>query len=97
MPREEGSEGAVFSSALHDGDSCIEATPAVDEEEGHGNSCVNSRRKNDGDTKFPAIEKEEKKISPKKKGDEKKSSPVRERNGVLPHFMMATTASMAKQ
>ena len=36
-------------------------------------------------------------MSPQKKGDEKKSSPVRERSGVLPHFMRATAASMAKQ
>ena len=34
---------------------------------------------------------------PQKKGDEKKSSPVRERSGVLPHFMRVTVASMAKQ
>ena len=34
---------------------------------------------------------------PQKKGDEKKSSPVRERSGVLPHFMRAMAASMAKQ
>ena len=36
-------------------------------------------------------------MSPQKKGDEKKSSPVRERSGVLPHFIRATVASMAKQ
>ena len=56
----------------------------------------------------PSVKKEEKKTEkkeekktekklPKEKGDEKKSSPVRERSGVLPHFMRATAASMAKQ
>ena len=42
-------------------------------------------------------EEEKKKKSPKENGDEKKPSPVRERSGVLPHFMRATAASMAKQ
>ncbi|KAK8793126.1 hypothetical protein WA588_005863 [Blastocystis sp. NMH] len=42
-------------------------------------------------------EEEEKKKLPKENGDEKKSSPVRERSGVFPHYLMATAASMAKQ
>ena len=44
--------------------------------------------------------KEEKKTEkklPKENGDEKKPSPVRERSGVFPHYLMATAASMAKQ
>ena len=56
----------------------------------------------------PSVKKEEKKTekkeekktekkSPKENGDEKKPSPVRERSGVLPHFMRATATSMAKQ
>ena len=56
----------------------------------------------------PSVKKEEKKTekkeekktekkSPKENGDEKKPSPVRERNGVLPHYLMATAASMVKQ
>ena len=46
---------------------------------------------------FAKKEEEEKKKSPKENGDEKKPSPVRERSGVLPHFMRAMAASMAKQ
>ena len=46
----------------------------------------------------PSVKKEEKeKKLPKENGDEKKPSPVRERNGVLPHYLRATAASMAKQ
>ena len=56
----------------------------------------------------PSVKKEEKKTEkkeekktekklPKENGDEKKPSPVRERNGVLPHFMRATAASVVKQ
>ena len=56
----------------------------------------------------PSVKKEEKKTekkdekktekkSPKENGYEKKPSPVRERNGVLPHYLRATAASMAKQ
>ena len=42
-------------------------------------------------------EEEKEKKLPKENGDEKKPSPVRERNGVFPHYLMATAASMAKQ
>ena len=42
-------------------------------------------------------EEEKEKKSPKENGYEKKPSPVRERNGVFPHYLMATAASMAKQ
>ena len=42
-------------------------------------------------------EEEKEKKLPKENGDEKKPSPVRERSGVFPHYLMATAASMAKQ
>ena len=55
-----------------------------------------TEKKEEKKTEKKEEKKTEKKL-PKENGDEKKSSPVRERNGVFPHFMRATAASMVKQ
>ena len=53
-------------------------------------------KKEEKKTEKKEEKKTEKKL-PKENGDEKIPSPVRERNGVFPHFMRATAASMVKQ
>ena len=55
-----------------------------------------TEKKEEKKTEKKEEKKTEKKL-PKENGDEKKPSPVRERNGVFPHYLMATAASMAKQ
>ena len=55
-----------------------------------------TEKKEEKKTEKKEEKKTEKKL-PKENGDEKIPSPVRERNGVFPHFMRATAASMVKQ